>query len=455
MKVLLIFPRFRYPSGDPPMGVAYLASVLRREGVDVEIFDATWHRRPMRIIERLIRENGYDIIGISLLTSMLREAAEIAAAAKQLSPRSLVVIGGPHATVDPEGTLALEGVDAVAIGEAELSMLDLVRNGPRPGQTPGFWFKQGGEIVKGPPAPLLEDLDWLPFPAWDLLDMRRYISLWYQLDAVRYGLRGTSIMASRGCPYNCTYCQPTLRRLFGRKVRRRSPDSLVAEMLELKGRFRIHGLMWLDDTFLLNRRWMREFCEKVIDGRVGLLWGCNVRADVVDRETLEIMKAAGLRVVHIGIETASQRILDQVYRKGITLEQVEEAVSIAKSLGLYVRGYFMLGAPGETYEEVMATIRLANRLPLDDVTFSITTPLPGTYLWEMTRDQVAADLSEFDYYKKPVYRPGKVLPPRVLDWAKKRGYLSFYLGRKRLWRTVRSMLGISGLRKMLLKVKRF
>ncbi len=455
MKILLVFPRFKYPSGDPPMGVAYLAAVLRRAGVEVEIFDATWVRHPAARLRQLIADNGYDMIGISVLTSMLRDAAEIAAAAKDLSPRSLVVMGGPHATVEPASTLSLPGVDAVAVGEAELSILELVRAGLNPEGVPGFWFKRDGQVVQGPPAPLLDDLDWLPFPAWDLLDMRRYISLWYQLDAVRYGLKGTSIMASRGCPYQCTYCQPTLRMIFGQKIRRRSPESLVAEMIELRDRFRLDGLMWLDDTFLIDRRWMHDFCRKVIDAKVGLIWGCNIRADRVDPETLAIMKEAGLRIVHIGIESASQRILDEVYRKGITIEQVREAVAMAKRLGLYVRGYFMLGAPTETLEEARATIKLANELPLDDVTFSITTPLPHTYLYEMTRDEIAADFSEFDYYKRPVYKPGRVLPPATLDRLKKLGYLQFYLGRKRLWRTIRSVLGISGIRKMLLKIKRF
>jgi radical SAM superfamily enzyme YgiQ (UPF0313 family) len=455
MKVLLVFPRFKYPSGDPPLGVAYLAALLRREGVDVEICDATWLRRPRWHLRTIIARTRYDLIGISILTSMLREGAEIARMAKEFSPHSVILMGGPHATVEPATTLALPGVDMVAVGEAEISLLELVRAGLNPEGVAGIWYRQDREMVQGGPPRLIEDLDWLPFPAWELLDMRRYISLWYQLDAVRYGLRGTSIMASRGCPHNCSYCQPTLRALFGSRVRRRSPENLIAEMVELRDRYRIDGLMWLDDTFLLDRTWMRRFCEQVIDARVGLIWGCNVRADCVDQDTLRIMKEAGLRIIHMGIESASQRILDDIYKKGISIEQVREAVAIAKRLGLYVRGYFMLGAPGETIDEARSTIRLAHQLPLDDVTFSITTPLPHTFLYDMTRDLIAADFSDFDYYKRCVYRTGAVLPVHVLDRLKKMGYLGFYLGRKRFWRTLRSMMGVSGLRKMLLKIKRF
>ncbi len=455
MKALLAFPRFRYPSGDPPLGIAYLAAVLRREGVEVDVFDATWMRRPLVELERVLKGNRYDLIGVTVMTSMLSEAAQIAAMARQLSPDSLVVMGGPHATVEPESTLQLPGVDAVAIGEAELTALALARAGLKPENVPGVWYRSEGEIVKGPEPALLEDLDWLPFPAWDLFDMQRYVGLWYQLDAVRYALKGTSIMASRGCPYRCTYCQPTLQTMFGKRIRRRSPPHLIAEMVELRDRFQIDGLMWLDDTFLIDAEWMRDFCEQVVQAKVDLIWGCNVRADRVDEATLASMKEAGLRIIHLGIESASQRVLDEVYDKGITLQQVREAIAIAKRLGLCVRGYFMLGAPTETLDEAKATVQLAQELPLDDVTFSIATPLPHTHLYDMSRDMIDADFSEFDYYKRPVYRSDKVLPPSVIDRLKKKAYLQFYLGRRRFSRTVRSALGVSGLRKMLLKVQRF
>jgi radical SAM superfamily enzyme YgiQ (UPF0313 family) len=128
---------------------------------------------------------------------------------------------------------------------------------------------------------------------------------------------------------------------------------------------------------------------------------------------------------------------------------------MAADLGLKVRGYFMLGAPTETEEEARASIDLANELPLDDVTFSITTPLPHTHLYDMTRDQIAADFSHFDYYKSAVYDSDRVLPAKTLNRLRRLGYIKFYLGRKRLWRTIRSVLGVSGIRKMLLKIQRF
>jgi len=452
---LLVFPRMRYPSGDPPLGVAYLASCLRRAGHSVAIFDATFERDALGALAERLRRERPRLVAISALTSMLEHVCAVARVTKATCPEATVIVGGPHATVEPQSTAALEAVDAVHMGEGEVSLPALLAADLNYGQLAGFGYMDGGAFVDNGPAPIVADLDEVPYPAWDLLPMDRYLSHWYQLDAVAFDLRGTSIIASRGCPFNCAYCQPTLRTIFGSKIRRRSVDNIVGELAELKGRFGIDGVMWLDDTFLVDRRWMRQLCGAMVDAKLGLLWGCNIRADVVDRESLEMMKEAGLRVAHIGIESATQRILDDVYMKGITVEQAEAAVHLASDVGLSVRGYFMLGAPTETEQEAWATVDLANRLPLDDASFSITTPLPHTHLWDKTQELITEGMELFDYYKKPVYRAGVVLPAHRLVRIKRAAFLRFYLGRKRLWRTVRSVLSVSGVRKALLKVQRF
>ncbi len=436
------------------MGVAYLAAVLQQAGHEVEIFDTTFMKQPLAELEAMLKRRQFDLIGLSVMTSMLESAAAVAGVCRQYS-KALLIAGGPHATVEPESTLGLEGIDAVAIGEGESIIAELAAAGGDLSQAKGLCYLEGQRTVRNEPAQLIADLDDIPFPARDLLPMGRYMAIWYQLDAVRYGLRGTSIMASRGCPFNCAYCQPTLRTLFGKRIRRRSPANLVAELVELKRDYNPDGVMWLDDTFLLDNAWTMELCDQLVEADLGIIWGCNIRADVADKEMVAYMQKAGLRIVHVGIESASQRILDEVYQKGITIQQVRQAVGDAHDLGLNVRGYFMLGAPTETEAEVRATVRLANELPLDDVTFSITTPLPHTHLYDKTRHLISKDFSEFDYYKTPVYREGAGVESRKLDRMKKSAYLQFYLGRKRLWRTIKSVLGVSGIRKMLLKVQRF
>ncbi|MFP3903454.1 MAG: B12-binding domain-containing radical SAM protein [Armatimonadota bacterium] len=454
MRVLLIFPRFRYPSGDPPLGVAYLAASLREAGHEPYIFDGTFSRRPVDDLRRLLREREFDLVGCTVLTSMLDSAAEVFRTCAKYS-HSPVIAGGPHATVMPQQTLGLEGVDAVLVGEGEETFVQMADLGGDYTQVPGFWYHENGGIAHTDPASPIEDINAIPFPARDLLDMARYMEIWYQLDAVKYGLRGTSILGSRGCPYNCAYCQPTLRKIFGRQVRFRSPENIVTELQQLKSNYNPDGVMWLDDTFLIDQDWMRDLCDRIIEADLDMIWGCNIRADRADREILAYMQRAGLRIVHVGIESASQRVLDDIYHKGITIEQVKHTVTTAHDLGLNVRGYFMLGAPTETEEELWKTVQLANRLPLDDVSFSITTPLPHTHLYEETKHLIDSDFSEFDYYKRAVYKEDAIINRRKLDWIKKWAYLKFYLGPRRLWRTIKSVLGISGIRKMLLKIQRF
>lgn len=454
LRFLLIFPRFRYPSGDPPLGVAYLAAVLAQAGHEVDIFDATFERRPLEALERTLKQRAYDAIGISMLTSMLTDAAAVARVCREHS-RAPIFLGGPHPTVDPAGALAIDGVDAVMIGEGERSIVQLAAAGGEYTAVPGMAYVRDGDVVLTGEPQLVQDLDDVPFPARGLLDMEQYMGLWYQLDAVRYGLRGTSMLASRGCPFDCAYCQPTLRSIFGKRVRRRSPENIVAELVELKREYNPDGVMWLDDTFLLNKPWTIKLCDMMIEADLGIIWGCNIRVDLADHDVIEHMKRAGLRIVHVGIETASQRILDEVYHKGITVEQVRRTVAITHEMGLSVRGYFMLGAPGETEAELLETVKLANELPLDDVTFSITTPLPHTHLYEETRHLIAREFSEFDYYKCPVYAEGAVVDARRLDRIRRMAYIRFYLGPRRFWRTVRSVLGVSGIKKMLLKLQRF
>jgi radical SAM superfamily enzyme YgiQ (UPF0313 family) len=312
LRTLLVFPRFKYPSGDPPLGIAYLAAVLRERGLDVDIFDATFVKNPLQALRGQVQRTHYDLVGVSTLTSMIADAVAVARVVREESPETMIFAGGPHPTVAPEHTLEQGVFDALMLGEGEETLPALIESGLRLEDQPGVCYLHDGEIVRNEPAEVVADLDALPFPAWEMLDMDQYLALWYQLDAVRYGVRGTSIMASRGCPYRCSYCQPTLGTIFGRAVRRRSPGSLVAEAAELRDRYAIEGLMWLDDTFLLDRGWMRQLCEEFVDADLGLIWGCNIRADVCDRESLELMQQAGLRMVHVGIESASQRILDEV-----------------------------------------------------------------------------------------------------------------------------------------------
>jgi len=348
----------------------------------------------------------------------------------------------------PEETLKNEQVDAVCTGEGEETILELVNNNFSFEGVKGIWYKKKGVVVKNLPREPIEDLDKLPFPERDSFDMDKYMEYWFQLDSVAGNLRGVNILASRGCPYKCSYCQPTLETLFGKKLRKRSPKNIVDELEYLKEKYNINAFIFDDDTFIIDKGWVSEICSLMISRKLDLIWGCNARANLVTEELFRKMKEAGLRCVFIGVESGSQRVLDEVYNKGITLEQVESSATILKKLKLNVMGYFMLGAPTETKEEMNQTIRFASKLPIDEATFSITTPLPKTYLYDKTKDLIKKDVEEFDYYKTSVY--GK-----DLSFMKRKALLSFYLSPKRIFSTIKLFITPSLFRKSMTKLKRF
>jgi len=456
MNVALVFPRFRYRSGDPPLGVAYLASAVRdMVGVHVDILDTTFQARPLRYLRRAFARKRYDIVGISMMSSMVSVAVQVAAVAKDAERNTFVIAGGPHPTVMPEQTLQDPNVDAVCIGEAETTFREMLDKFPELNGIQGLIYKREGEIVSGEPRDPIHNLDSIAPPAWELLSMRTYMRNWFQMDSVATSLPGTSIVASRGCAYDCAYCQPTLRKLFGSALRRRSPENVAQEVANLVRNFGLRGFMFQDDTFTFDREWALSVASAVHRSVPDVIWGCNVRADVVREEHLRELYGCGLRKVNIGIESASQRILTEIYRKRITVEQVKHAVHMTKRLGLNVQGYFMLGAPTETLDEVRRTIRLACELSLDDATFSITTPLPGTSLYDMTSSMIRTGTRDFDYYGVPVYETDQVLPSATLKALKREAYLRFYLSRKRWGSTTRHLVLARNPGKVVSKIRRF
>jgi radical SAM superfamily enzyme YgiQ (UPF0313 family) len=454
MKVALVFPRFKYPSGDPPLGAAYLAAALReRAGVEPAIIDTTFSREPLSLLESELKKGRFDVVGISAMVTMAREAMTVARIAKQARPDTMVILGGPHATTLPELALKESALDAVCVGEGEEALARVVKEGRLEG-VPGIMTRDGAGGMKGAAPELIADLDALPFPALDLLPMKDYFQSWFQLDAVAPDLRGTSVLATRGCPFKCSYCQPTLERLFGKGVRKRSPANVVDELSQRREQFNISAFLFADDTFIADRKWVKSFCAELIERGLGLKWGCNVRADLVTAELLETMKEAGLSKIYIGIEVYSDGCRRDVFNKKLTREQVETAVEAAERLKIRTQGYFMLGAPGEKREDVRNTIRYARRLRLDDATFNLTTPLPGTYLYEDHRDEVATAPEDMDYYSRYSFRGGNGLSGKWLKRRQVLAYAGFYLRPSRLLRQLGSVGTRGGARRLWSKLRR-
>ncbi len=455
MKVTLVFPRFRYTPGDPPLGTSVVASQLRNNlDAEVSILDTTFNQS-FEYVARHLENEKPDIVGIYFDTMMYRDGIKVADIAKRLG--CFVVAGGPHATILPE-TL-LDSVDVVVVGEGEITFKEIVEKfdgGLGSNSINGTIFKENGEVVVNEPRPTIKNLDDVGFPALDLLDMEKYMHNWHLLDSVNVRTNGTNVIASRGCPFNCTFCQPTLREMFGNVVRFRSPGNVIEEIKLIKKNYNIGGLFLHDDTLTANRRWVSEFCALLENEKLDLLWGCNTRANTIDEDMMKMMQKSGLRVLHIGAESGSQRILDEVYRKGIKLEDVKRTVDTAKKIGLKTMCFFMIGAPTETEADIKETTRFACSLNADEITASITTPLPKTHLYNMMKDKykISDNYSDFDYYSNRVFEDPS-LPFKTLKKHQKKLLFKFYTHPKRWPYISKHLTSTTGWKKMIAKAKRF
>ncbi len=373
MKVLFIFPpltmeeRYSKRVGSvggylAPLGLAYMASVLLREGHDVKITDAPALGFTNTDVLKEIGKWEPDFIGMTALTSMIQRVSELGRKIKEQHPDTVLGIGGPHATIMPRETLRDTKADFVIMGEGEITIPDALRNVRK--------SKKAG-IIQGKPV---EDLDSIPFPARDLLPMERYTALPnnYKRDP-----HTINMITSRGCPYQCTFC---CKAIYGMRYRLRSVGNVMEEIRQVAEKYNAKEIAFWDDLFTMRRKWVMGLCDEILKEGLDIAWSCETRVNMVDREMLAKMKRAGCWNIFYGIEAGDQRLLDNI-QKGTTLEQARKAVRITKQSGIEVRGSFMIALPGETPELARSTIRFAIELDPDYAQFTVTTPFPGTRLY--------------------------------------------------------------------------
>jgi anaerobic magnesium-protoporphyrin IX monomethyl ester cyclase len=377
MRIALISPKWNKKANDyPPLGLGYLAAVLEQSQHQVQILDFSLDPQSSldSDVQRVAAFNPH-LVGITAMTSVYHNALETAALLKAYLGRP-IVLGGPHATMCPERILAESTViDYLVRGEGETTILELAQalGGERDLRSVnGLTYRRRGEVVSNPDRDLIADLDSLPFPARHLFDLKRY------------GLRTpegqpmATILSSRGCPYNCSYC---FKGIVGRTYRQRSPENIIAELRQIIAEYGIHNFYFIDDLFTIDLRRLQAITQELITQELDIRWQCLGRVDRVNAEILRKMYAAGCRRIHYGIESGNQEVLQRI-GKGIKLEQVRDAVRWAKEAGIQAKGYFMLGLPGDTEKTMQQTIDLAVELDLDEAMFSLTTPFPGTRLWD-------------------------------------------------------------------------
>ena len=361
----------------PPLNVPYLAAVSRSMGHEVKIIDCPAFNWDYERLKKEISSFSPDLIGISSLTQTYPAALKSAAAAKDACPIALVVLGGSHVTYMDTETLRLEqGVDVVVRGEGEMTLQDLASNFNDKGkfkEISGITYRKNGEIHKNPDRPFIEDLDSLPFPAYDLIDLSQY---------------GTpknkhfSMLTSRGCPFKCTFC--VMRLMDGSQLRSRSTKNVVDEMEYIKN-LGATSVSFCDETFTFNKKGVLDICTEIRKRRINLPWDCQTRVDQVSEDVLSEMKKAGCHYVGFGVESGSQKMLDTM-RKGIKIEQAEKAVQLAKRTGLLVGVNMMVGYPGETPDTIKESLHFIKKANPDTVFFMICTPYPGTEYYKLVTD---------------------------------------------------------------------
>lgn len=379
-RVVLALPKWLTQRPIQPMGLLYLGAVLRKAGHEVHVMDGEVdHLENAEIVRRASAERPA-LFGITATTAQVNAAFDLAASVKAASPETFVVLGGPHASALTElSLLECPSLDAAVFGEGERTILDLLNRllaGGSPEGVDGVAFRGEAGVVTNAPRALVDDLDSLPFPAWDLIPTRKYTaSTWFPNKVKQY----VNIFTSRGCPYGCTFCGA--KATWTRKFRSRSPENVVAEMQEAYTRLQTPNFFISDDLFTLKRDRVMAICEQILRRRLPVTWTCLSRVNTIDPEMLALMKRAGCYLISFGLESGSQEILDRI-KKATTVEQGIRAVEMSHAAGIKVFGSFMVGCPGETAETVEQTIRLIKRLKLDEVGLGVTTAYPGTELFE-------------------------------------------------------------------------
>lgn len=460
MKVLLINPPFgeEYAVGEsrsikavlnitPPLGLGYLAAVLRKEEIEAKIIDCTVSPSQNDLI-RLVTKEKPDIVGISATTPSFESAKIVSRNIKRVSPKTLIVLGGAHVSAIPDEALLEESFDLGVLGEGEITFLEIVKTYSKNKDTRAFRkikgvaLREKGRIIETEPREFIENLDEVPFPARDLMPpLKNYHPTPASYKRLPLGV----VMASRGCPMHCTFCD---RAVFGNTRRSRSPRNVMDEVEELIEKYGAQEIRFFDDTFTLKKDFVFSLCDEMERRRLKFPWTCLTTVLTVTRDMLKRMREVGCWQVLFGLESGDDGML-KLLKKGNTVEANRRAVRWVQEAGLEVRADFIVGTPGETIESLNNTLNFAIEMNLDYAHFNKFVPLPGTEIYRKLIDQGYA----FDFSKGSsilnhgalLYVPDALTPQQFRDWLDS-AFKKFYLRPKYIIKRLLSMRSFAQLK---------
>lgn len=380
----------------PPLELLNCAALLEKEGIPAEILDLNVKDHPLEYINNKIANAQVAFISS---TSIDRwqcphpERAGFISFVNSLKQKEKIYLMGAHATIYPDEILNQTGVKGIIKGQPEFAVLKVCKE------------EVHSKIIECPDV----DLNAFPPPAYEKVDLDNY---YYELLGKRFALLETS----RGCPFQCQFC---FKAMYGNKVRKKSLEKIKSDIDYVIGKLKAKNVYFIDLEFTLDKKLVREVSKYIIEKGYKFNWCCQTRVDAVDYELLCLMKKAGCKLIHYGIESGSQRILDMI-QKGIDIKDITTAVNLTKKAGIEVAGFFIIGFPGETEEEMMETISFATRLNLDYASFHPVIPYPGTGLImnksDYSEDFIAQKIKTayLKFYLRPAYILSRLLKPQQL-----------------------------------------
>ncbi|UCH32248.1 MAG: cobalamin-dependent protein [Candidatus Bathyarchaeota archaeon] len=364
----------------PPLGILYIATILRREGIEVALLDQAAQGYNMEQTIKWVQKEAPDMLGFSALASSGMTAARIAKRVKEYDPNITIIFGNYYATFNDRRILTkYPQVDIIIRGEGEETTKELIETIQKRSslkKVKGITFRAKGKIINTPDRPLIKDVDSLPIPNRTLLDVEYHSTL---LGAIGAPKRFTTLLSSRGCPYRCRFCG--CQSIVHGTWRPRSVENTFTE-LELLRNEGYRQFLFVDDSFTINQKRIIELCRKIIKERLDIEWICEGRVNHASYELMRSMVKAGCKIIYFGIESANQRILDY-YQKQITSAQSRKAVGTARKAGMdIIVGSFIVGAPTETRQEIENTLKFSQEIPLDVPQYNILGLFPGMAIWD-------------------------------------------------------------------------
>lgn len=451
MRILFINPSLplltNLISKQYPLNLAYLGTYLEKKGFSISLFDANIEKLSVLQFKKLLLRIKPQIIGITMMTATFNNSCRIATTIKEVLPETKVIVGGSHVSALPGETLkSCNAIDCVVVGEGEETFAEIcecVKRNQSFAGVKGIVYRLNGSVKYNILRELIENLDILPFPRRDYIDMRRYKRSHVSRGFSRKYLNIVEMILSRGCPGECIFCATNV--IWRNKIRFRSITNILAEIEYCRKKINANHFSFEDDSFSFNRHWAELLCVELKKEKI--TWNCNLRVDMITPDLLRLMAESGCRKVQFGIESGSQKILNLI-QKNISLEQVEQAVEWANQAKIrFIEGAFILGVhPEENLDDVLSTLRLIRRLKINLLMLSLACPFPGTKLYDLVKNNLIcqeARWEDFMFYGKRTVSVTKYLSRNQLVRLQKKAYISFYLNPKLIWRTWNETRSIS------------